>query len=183
MAAAEAKKSPVEQAGDDLFNFAIERDDTKWLMARLPAEADIKPATVEYELQILKIISVGWSISYFLEEWPEKQQLVEIFWEAVREFSQSLSTTTEMMTGQDIDYFQTLKERLDNYLAALHGSPEAKEPAEVIGPAFARNCGNGDDLFTVFTGSRMFSAATSRVRQYLEAANLQMAGNGDATHH
>ena len=74
MAAAEATKSPVEQAGEDLFNFAIERDDTKWLMARLPAAADIKPATVEYELQILKIISVGWSISYFLEEFRQKKK-------------------------------------------------------------------------------------------------------------
>ncbi len=63
MSSSETAKSPLEQATEDLFSFAIERDDTKWLMTRLPAEADIKPATVEYELQILKIISVGWSIS------------------------------------------------------------------------------------------------------------------------
>ena len=105
MTTPEDSKTPLQQAGEDLFNFAIEREDTKWLVARLPAEAEVKPATVEYELQILKIISVGWSIPYFLANWPEKQRLIELFWQAVREFSGSLSTTTEMMTGQDIDYF------------------------------------------------------------------------------
>lgn len=182
MVAAEAKKSPVEQAGDDLFNFAIEREDTKWLVARLPAETEIKPATVEYELQILKIISVGWSIPYFLAEWPEKQRLIEIFWETVREFSGSLSTTTEMMTGQDIDYFQTLKERLDGYLDALQRHPEAKEPSEVIGAEFARACGNADDLFAAFTGGRMFSTTTMRVREYLDAAKLEAAGDSTLLH-
>ena len=183
MTSEEIPKSPVEQAGEDLFNFAIERDDTKWMIARLPAEADVKPTTVEYELQILKIISVGWSISYFLAEWPEKHQLSEIFWDAVREFAGSLSSTTEMMTGQDIDYFQTLKERLDGYLDALQRHPEAKEPSEVIGAEFARACGNADDLFAVFSGGRMFRTTTIRVREYLDAANIQATGDGAAMPH
>jgi hypothetical protein len=179
----EENKSPLQQAAEDLFNFAIEREDTKWLMERLPAEADVKPATVEYELQILKIISVGWSISYFLEEWPEKTPLVETFWEAVREFSRSLSTTTEMMTGQDIDYFQVLKDRLDSYVQALQQNPEASNPEAVIGPEFARNCGNEKDLFAVYTGGRMFSGVTGRVRDYLDAANLQAAAGETSTRH
>ena len=183
MAITEPTKSPVKQAGEDLFNFAIEREDTKWLMARLPAEADVKPTTVEYELQILKIISVGWSISYFLAEWPEKQKLNQIFWDAVRDFAGSLSSTTEMMTGQDIDYFQTLKERLDGYLDALQRHPEAKEPSEVIGAEFARACGNADDLFAAFTGGRMFRTTTLRVREYLDAANLHATGDGATLPH
>ena len=183
MAPEETQKSPIAQAGEDLFHFAIEREDTKWLLKRLPAEAAVKPAAVEYELQILKIISVGWSISFFLAEWPEKRQLASIFWEAVREFAQSLSTTTEMMTGQSIDYFQVLKDRLDGYLAALHDHPEARNPEAVIGPEFARNCGNAEDLFAVYTGGRMFHGATSRVRDYLQAANLQAVVEGGATRH
>ena len=179
----EEKQPPIVQAGEDLFHFAIEREDTKWLLARLPAEAEVKPATVEYELQILKIISVGWSISFFLEEWPEKQQLVELFWEAVREFAQSLSTTTEMMTGQDIDYFQVLKDRLDSYVQALQQNPDASNPEAVIGPAFARHCGNENDLFTVYTGGRMFSGVTGRVREYLEAAHLQGSTGEHSTRH
>jgi hypothetical protein len=88
-----------------------------------------------------------------------------------------------LMTGQDIDYFQTLKERLDGYLDALQRHPEAKEPSEVIGAEFARACGNADDLFAVFIGGRMFSTTTMRVREYLDAANLQATGDGDTLPH
>ena len=161
--------SGIERAGEDLFNFAIDREDIKWLMRRLPKEADIKRDTVEYELQILKIISVGWCISYYLESSPQKNPLLEFYWKAVYEFSQSISFTTELMTGHDIDYFQILKERLDMYVDAMSQKSEAPEPAIVIGPEFARICGNVDDIFTFMTGSKMFIAAISRVKDCLEA--------------
>lgn len=183
MTAPEDNTTPLQQAAEDLFHFAIEREDTKWLLERLPAQAAVKRAAVEYELQILKIISVGWSIAFFLEEWPHKQQLVECFWASVREFAQGLSTTTEMMTGQDIDYFQVLKGRLEGYLEALRRHPDASNPEAVIGPEFARNCGSPEDLFTVYTGGRMFSGVTGRVRDYLEAVHLQGAGDSPATRH
>ncbi|HUT43168.1 MAG TPA: hypothetical protein VMW95_02435 [Desulfobacterales bacterium] len=70
----EEKKSEIEKVRDVLFNFAIDREDIKWLMERLPKEANIKRSTVEYELQILKIISVGWSISYYLENNPQTKE-------------------------------------------------------------------------------------------------------------
>ncbi|MGB5750482.1 MAG: hypothetical protein WBM69_26170 [Desulfobacterales bacterium] len=57
-------KSNAEQAAEDLFNYAIDREDVNWLMSNLAKEADIKRTTVEYEFPILKIISVGWSLSY-----------------------------------------------------------------------------------------------------------------------
>jgi hypothetical protein len=59
------KKTEIEKAGEALFNFAVDREDVKALVANLPEETDIQGVTVEYELQILKIISVGWSISYY----------------------------------------------------------------------------------------------------------------------
>ena len=59
----EKPKSNVKQAGEDLFNYAIDREDVKWLMTNLPENADIKRTTVEYELPILKIISVGMFIA------------------------------------------------------------------------------------------------------------------------
>ena len=68
-----SEKSPVEQGGEDLFNYAVERDDIKWLMGQLPQEADVRPATVEYELQILKIVGVGWAISFYLERTPNRK--------------------------------------------------------------------------------------------------------------
>lgn len=169
----EKKKTEIEKAGDDLFNFAIDREDLKWLMNRLPEEAGVKRNTVEYELQILKIISVGWSVSFYLENSPLKTSLLEYFWNEINKFSRELSETTGLMTGQDIDYFQILKERLDTYVEALNKNPEAKEPAEVIGPEFARICGNADDIFAFMTSSKMFMGAVGRVREYLETIKLR----------
>ena len=169
----QGQQSPISQAGSDLFDFAIDREDVKWLMDRLPETADVQRASVEYELQILKIITVGWSIAYVLADNPVKTPLSEHFWGAVREFSAGLSQTTGMMTGQDIDYFQVLRERLDMYVNALNSNPETPEPAAVIGPTFAYACGNARDIFSSMTGSKMFATAFSRVRTYLQAVAPQ----------
>lgn len=169
----EKKPSKIEQAAEDLFNYAIDREEVNWLMANLAEEADIKPTTVEYELPILKIISVGWSLSYYLETSPQKDQLMDLYWTAINDFSKDLSTTTEMMTGQKVDYFEILKDRLDMYVAALEQHPDAKDPATVIGPEFAGTCGNADDIFTFMTGSKMFASAVARVKEYLEAIKLR----------
>ena len=169
----ENNKSLIDQAGEDLFNFAIDRADIKSLIARLAKETKCKPATVEYELQILKIISVGWSVSFHLESSTHKDELAEVFWKAIHGFSENLSETTSLMTGHDMDYFQILKDRLDMYVAALTEKPDAAEPASVIGPEFARACGNIDDIFTIMTGSSMFIATVDSVKEYLEAIKLQ----------
>ena len=167
------EKSAIEKVSEDLFDFAVDREDVKWLMERLPPEADIKRTTVEYELQILKIIGVGWSVSYYLADSLRKNVLLELYWNAVNEFSRSLSTTMEYMIGQDIDYFQILKERLDMYVDVMAHNQDATEPAAVIGPEFSRLCGNADDIFTFMTGSKMFISTTSKVKQYLEAVKLR----------
>ena len=169
----EEKKTGLKQAGEDLFNFAIDREDVKTLMTHLPEEANINRGKVEYELHILKIISIGWSISYYLENCAQKNHLLEGYWQAVHEFAQSISTTTGWMIGNDIDYFQILKERLDTYVLAMTQKADAPEPAVVIGPEFARTCGNVDDVFTVMTGSRMFIATIGSVKEYLETIKLR----------
>ena len=169
----EEKNSEIEKIRDALFSFAIDREDIKWLMERLPKEANIKRSSVEYELQILKIISVGWSISYYLENNLHKNRLLELFWMAIYEFSQHLSTTTEFMIGQHIDYFEILQERLDMYVDAMARNPEAPEPSTVIGPEFARTCGNANDIFTFMTGSKMFLSTTGQVKEYLETIKLR----------
>jgi len=169
----EKPKSNVEQAGEDLFNYAIDREDVKWLMTNLPENADIKRTTVEYDLPILKIISIGWSLSYYLPGSPRKDELSNLFWTAINGFSKDLSTTIEMMTGQKIDYFEILRKRLDMYVAALEHHPDAKDPVTVIGPKFAETCGNADDIFTFMTGSKMFIATVNRVKEYLETIKLR----------
>lgn len=160
-------------AAEDLFNFAIDRADIKEVMLGLHAEADIKRHTVEYELPLLKIITVGWSISYFISHAPFKNELSEIYWNSVREFAKNLTETTGLMTGADIDYFQVIKDRLNMYVDAMNKNTEAKEPAVVIGPEFAQVCGNRDDVFTVMTGSRLFIATAGSVKSYLEEVKLR----------
>ncbi|CAN2044036.1 conserved hypothetical protein [Candidatus Magnetomoraceae bacterium gMMP-1] len=167
------KQSKIEKTAEDLFNFAIDRNDLKILMAHLPKQADIKQSAVEYELQILKIISVGWSISYYIENCPQKNMLSEFYWKAVQEFSYSISSTSELMIGQEIDYFQILKDRLNMYVDAMNKKSDAGDPAVIIGPKFANTCGNADDVFTVMTGSRMFISTISSVKQYLEDIKLR----------
>jgi len=169
----EKKPSKIEQAAEDLFNYAIDREDVKWLMANLAEHADVKRTTVEYELPILKIISVGWSLSYCLPGGPQKDALSDLYWTAINDFSKDLSSTTEMMTGQKIDYFDILKNRLEMYVKALEQHPEVQDPATVIGPEFARTCGNAEDIFTFTTGSKMFTSVIGRVKEYFETIKLR----------
>jgi len=173
MTQSEHEKTAVDQAGKNLFDFAIDREDIKGLAENLPAEAKCKPTAVEYELQLLKIIATGWSISFFLGNDPHRDQLAEHFWSLIHGFSTSLSETTGLMTGHDIDYFQIIKSRLDMYVAALAEKPEMTEPAAVIGPAFARCCGDSDDIFGVMAGSRMFILTVAQVKEYLESIELK----------
>jgi len=169
----ETEKTPIQQAAEDLFNFAFDRTDIKEVMLGLHEEADIKRNTVEYELPLLKIITVGWSISYFISHVPYKNELSEIFWNAVREFGQGLTETTKLMTGADVDYFQVVKDRLNMYVNAMNTNPDAKEPAVIIGPEFAGACGNREDVFTVMTGSRLFIATAGSIKSYLEEVKLR----------
>lgn len=164
----------ADQAGEDLFNYAIEREDVKLLMGQLSQRAKVKPTSLEYELQILKIISVGWSISYYLTGTPRrKAALADIFWSAINKFSKELSQTTGLMTGADFDYFEILKKRLDQYVQAMADNPQAPDPAVVIGPVFAGFCGDGDDIFAAMAGTKIFANTVARVRQYLEAVKLR----------
>jgi hypothetical protein len=166
-------KSGIEQAAEDLFNFAVDREDIKELVVGLHEAADIKRTSVEYELQILKIISVGWAIPYYLENSPHKSIIGACYWQAIQEFSQNLSETFGLVVGQQIDYFQILKERLDMYVNALQRQQDAPEPAVIIGPEFADVCGNRNDVFTVMTGSRMFIATIGSVKQYFDSLGIK----------
>jgi len=173
MKTTENEKTGIEKAAEELFSFAIDREDVKILMASLPKEADIKRVTVEYELQLLKIVSAGWCISYYLENCHQKSRFAALYWKSVYEFSQGISETSGLLIGKTIDYFLILKNRLDMYVDAMGKKTDAPEPAVVIGPEFARACGNADDVFTVMTGSKMFVATVGRVKQYLEEIKLR----------
>lgn len=172
MGLSEDEKSAIETAAVDLFNYAVDRQDTRILMDRLPTEGEAQRNTVEYELQILKIITVGWSIAYYVEGPSARNCLSERYWTAVQGLSGSLSCAAGLMAGRKIDYFQVLKDRLNMYVEAMNRNPHAGEPAAVIGSEFARVCADTDDVHTIMTGSRMFAAVVAGVRQYLDQSGL-----------
>lgn len=163
----------LEKAAADLFNYAIDREDIKWLVGRLPEEASVKPSTVDYELQLLKIVSIGWSISYYLDGQLQKGELSGRYWASIQKFSRELSDSAGLMTGQDIDYFQTLKTRLDLYVAALERTTNSGDPAIPIGHEFAGQCGNREDLFAFMAGSKMFMTAINSAREYLSRMKFE----------
>ena len=150
----------------------MDRDDLNRLMAMLPEDEAVKRVTVEYEIPLLKIVSVGWTIAYYMENRPEKKALLESFWKAIDEFSKSLSDVTNLTTGADINYFHMIKERVDNYVQALNMQPDAKDPAAVIGPTFAGICNTPDNIHVIMTGNRAFNAAIIGVKEYLAHINI-----------
>ena len=161
--------SKPEIVGKSLFEFSIDREDIKWLMDQQSDDSKIPQNTLEYELQLLKIISVGWSISFYMGDHPLKDSIAEIFWHHIQSFSKTISSTTELTIGKKIDYFSILKERLDTYVDALKKVTQETDPLKIIGPEFGSFCGNKDDVFTVLTGSKMFATTLNRVKEYLES--------------
>jgi hypothetical protein len=92
----------------------------------------------------------------------------------IQEFSQNISTLTETTTGQPIDYFKILKERLDTYVEQMkHTAGDTIDPSAVMGPAFARACGVPDDPVAMLTGSKMFALTLGGVREYLTAVTIK----------
>lgn len=162
-----------------LCGFALEREDIKWLVQGLPQEGGVDPNTAEYELQLLKIVSIGWGISYFLQEDPLKDEILEPYWQAVREFAENLSQTTSLLIGKDIEYFEAIKARLNTYVQAMTALTGDADPTQAIGPAFARCCGREDDPFAVLAGAKLFANTMAHTRTYLAKAVSEDERAGD----
>lgn len=164
----------IARAGEQLFQYAIDRGDMTTILDALPLDVPEKRVSLEYEIQLLRIISVGWAIAFYLSDNELKTPLGHQFWEQVRAFSETLSTSASMTVGSEIDYFDILRQRLDYYVAALDAAGKIKTPAIAIGPAFAEACGDRDDTCAVLAGSKMFTHTIDAVREYLGvAANQQ----------
>ncbi|BBO92291.1 hypothetical protein [Desulfosarcina ovata] len=170
MSDTENTDNDVPRAGNELFQFAIDRGDMNTILDRLPFDVPEKRVALEYEIQILRIISVGWAIAFFLGDSALKAPLGQQFWEHVRAFSETLSSSASLTVGTDIDYFDILKQRLDYYVAALDSAEGIDQPALAIGPAFAGVCGDRDDACTILAGSKMFVHTIDAVREYLGPA-------------
>jgi hypothetical protein len=173
-----AAQNPAGEAGEPLFQFAIDRGDMQTILDSLPPEAQEKRVTLEYEIQILRIVSVGWAIAFFLTEESLKDSLGQRFWDQIRSFAATLSTATSLTVGSNIDYFDVLKQRLDYYVGAMDRAGQRHQPAMAIGPAFAEACGDKDDAFACLAGSKMFTHTIHAVREYLDETIRGQAGDG-----
>jgi hypothetical protein len=165
--------SHVAQVGEHLFQYAIHRDDMNFILDALPLDMPEKRAALEYEIQLLRIISVGWAIAYYLTDSRLKTPLAHQYWENVRSFSSTLSTSASLTVGLDINYFDILKQRLDLYVGALDAAGKISEPAVAIGPAFADVCGDKNDACAILAGSKMFSMTINAVGEYLDGARTR----------
>ncbi|MFP4167773.1 MAG: hypothetical protein ACLFSY_02860 [Desulfonatronovibrionaceae bacterium] len=170
----ETREDILARVGEDLFNYSLEREDIKLIAAGIPEEAVADPDTVEYELQILKFISVGWSFAYYLRDKEAREFLSFAYWEAVRDLCSNLSQSTGLLIGEDIDYFRIIKERLSSYVSCLEQAQETRSPAAVIGPEFARLCGDREDVFCVHAGTKLFVGVLERVREYLQVQGMEI---------
>lgn len=179
MKKSEPEVTSVEKMAKDLSAFAIDRSDLKELMGSLPEQNDLNLTTIEYELSILKILSTGWGISFYLSVTdPRKTLLTDTFWRAIQDISHQISTLAQTTTGQTIDYFNILKERLDIYVLRMqeNQTPDA-EPTAVIGPAYASICGCPNNPVAILIGTKMFALTLGAVKEYLDASRNNLPQN------
>ncbi len=165
----------VEKFGENLSTFAVNRDDLKELMSLIPQNCNLNLTTIEYELQILKIISIGWAISFYMPHSDNnKKVLAQIFWSHIREISKNISNLTGVTTGKQIDYFEILKTRLDSYVGELQKNPDTNSgTSSIIGSVFAEICESENDAIAILTGTKMFTFTIGAVKEYLEAVEIK----------
>jgi hypothetical protein len=162
----------VARMGEQLFQYAIHRGDMQTILDALPLDPPEKRVALEYEVQLLRIIAVGWAIAFYLSDSALKTPLTQRYWEQVRDLSGTLSTSASLTVGSDIDYFDILRQRLDFYVTTLNRAGKVTTPAVAIGPAFAEMCGDRDDACAMLAGSKMFTHTIDAVREYLGVADV-----------
>ncbi|MFH1152319.1 MAG: hypothetical protein V1793_00765 [Pseudomonadota bacterium] len=165
---------PIKKAAENLAVYAIDREDLKALIKDLPKNTDLNMTTLEYELQILRILSVGWGLAFFMSEGDLKQNMTTLFWQRINEIAKSISTLTQTTTGSTLDYFLILKNHMDTYLASMEQSTgSVSDPATVIGPAFAKVCGAPDNAVAILAGTKMFTRCLGGVKEYLAIVTIE----------
>jgi len=163
-----SKKEGIEKLSDDIFNFAIAREDLKKEIENIPEDSSANIVAVEYEIQLLKILSAGWSISFFMGQHPDKNHVAEAFWNSIQEFSRNLSLMTSATTGKEIDYFNIIRNRVNIYVNALSHFSNVHDPSAVIGPTFAKLCGSEEDIHTINAGKNTFNHCLRNVKFLVE---------------
>lgn len=164
----------IQQLAQTLSTFAIDRTDVKSFLTMVPEKCHPHLNSIEYELQILKILSVGWAISFFMPATDKnKEPITQIFWDNIREISTHVSTLAATTTGNPINYFDILKKSLDTYLGIMQENLDMhKTPAEIIGPAFARACDTENDSHVILIGTKMFTQTLGAIKTVLHHSKI-----------
>lgn len=177
MGQASKQELHIEKFGENLSTFAVNRDDIKELLAAIPKDSNLNLSIIEYELQILKIISIGWALAFYMPESDKnKKPLCEIYWSYIREISQNISSLAGLTTGKQINYFDILKERLDKYVGTLQtNSDKASDTSSIIGLKFSELCNAEDDALVILTGTKIFTFTIGAVKEYLDAVEIKQS--------
>jgi len=155
-----------------LFNYSVKREDLKELADSIIDNSTLSEQTILYELQILKIISTGVSINYLIKTPEAKNKISEYYWKYILDFSASVTEATKEYSNVELNYFDVIKEKLDFYLKELNQNKSAAEPASVIGPSFAHQCGDDSDTFAVMAGAKLFKSVIGGLSKFFEKEGL-----------
>ena len=169
MASSTTDDRSIVTMGETLACYATDSADLIVILDNVHPEAQINRVSLEYEMKMLKIISVGWGLTFFGAENPEKEALATAYWSAINIFSRDLSVTASAAVNKKIDYFNILKERTNFYVSALSRNSKVADPVTVIGPKFAECCGDRGNVHIVMAGNRVFSYTLKAVRDYMES--------------
>lgn len=163
----------IQEMAESLVNLSLSPEVAAFAVRDMPAQT--KGTVVEYEGRMLQILGVGWAISYFMADRPEKKAVTEAYWNRLFDFSKNLSTVVSASLPEPFDYIQVLKSRMDTYLAEFSDvETNAKDPTNLqndiltrVGITFARLCGGADDVYLILAGNRLFHLSIEGVKHYL----------------
>ena len=162
----------VAEAANRLLNISVNQNETRADIAALPPAEACSLIAVEYELQLLRIVATGWTISYTVEEERLRKILSEAFWEGIRTYCSAVSAMTGPVLGKDCDYFSMIRQRVDQYVQAMSHFADAGDPSRVIGPTFAAVCGCGQSAVVISLGRRVFTRCLARVQRFLHEVDI-----------
>ena len=162
----------IEELSDKLLNFSIDREDVRDLLSHISQDSKINHTSVEYELHLLRIIAVGWSFNYYIQDFHLKQILSKKYWNSIQEFSNNISSVSSATIDETFNYFQIIKQRMDTYLGEFKNLKNSTDPTEVIGPKFAQLCGHSGEAIVIWAGSRMFQNVLNNIKIFISEAQL-----------
>ncbi|MDY0161780.1 hypothetical protein [Desulfobotulus sp.] len=160
-------KEKIAALSEALVAYATRSNDILPLVEGLPESSHIPRPAMEYEMRMLKILSVGWGLAFLLSEHPEKTSLSEGFWQKIALLSKEIDALCKD-SGTEIDYFAALRRRLDMYVSALTEAQNPEDPGREVGLCYAKLCGDAKDAYAGVAGKRVFTGVLTSIQAYLQ---------------